>query len=396
MIDCLARRHQREVVFLCLFLFSTRRNEHPVPAASSFSPCSCAAKTSRLQGDVKRTWPHRISRSPALNLESRDNLEIASSDKSKPTDDTSNSTGIRLNKVFKVIYSRRQADELIRQGRVSINGETVTSDDIGRRVLPYQDIVAIDNQVYRNWEPRVLSQELSTSSSNLTSVTPPANEEYIKFWKPVGVTSTTDRGIPGNLLEALEQSNGDITDRQPIRHRIFSIGRLDKDTSGLILLTSDGRIPNSALQKSNQHVKTYLVELDRIVSERHLQQLRNGIIITTDTVRNKRHVPFTARTLPCSLDVVSRTCDVGSLLTSALPLRNGRGGSIVQISLVEGRNRQIRIMFASLGYTVVALHRTTFMGIGLHPLTGPGEWTRLTPAEVKILTDAVGNASRAS
>ena len=142
--------------------------------------------------------------------------------------------GIRLNKVFKATHSRRQADALIAAGRVRVNGVVVPRDGLGARVRPHLDRVELDGAVVRGWE--AARPELRPWAAA------EGEEEYIKFWKPVGVTCTTDRTVPGNLLDALEQPNGRVVagnnNARKIEKRIFSVGRLDKDSSGLLLLTS--------------------------------------------------------------------------------------------------------------------------------------------------------------
>jgi pseudouridine synthase len=398
-------------------------------------------------------------------------------------------TKIRLNKVFTARYSRRHADQLIRDRRVTVNGCIV--HQMGVRVQPYHDIIALDGIVYPHWEqylhfkekllPSLSSLSSSSSSSSSTkkssktstttndrsspslSTIPQVNhhdnnqdnsnsnsnhrnhhqnsnirqqprhttttttirptmlknndvvetqqqqqqqhlldhhhqeEEYIKFWKPVGVTSTTDPLISGNLIAALEYYSFHHTNHHhhrqqqqqqqpPIQRRIFSIGRLDKDTSGLLLLTSDGRIPNAVLQKQKKCPKTYIVELDRRVHDRDIQHLCQGIVITTDTIRGGKHVPYTAPTLPCTIIPLLQQ----NQSNHHHHHHRNYSSHIVQITLMEGRNRQIRIMFQTLGYKVVKLHRSDFMGITLDNLHAPGEWTRLSTEEIQQLLRAVG------
>jgi pseudouridine synthase len=275
---------------------------------------------------------------------------------------------LRLNKVFRETHSRRKADTLIAEGRVSVNGEIV--NDMGRRVTPFLDQVLLDGELYQGWERRhgfTSSSDAGWSSVAGTSLdTTPIQEEYIKLWKPVGVTSTTDPEIRGNLLEALESSNDE---ERPIAHRIFSVGRLDKDSSGLILMTSDGRLPSAVLRKEFKQPKRYEVVVNRPIHEDDLEDLRQGIVITTDKVRAGKHTSFTARTLPCQV----KRIDEQSL----------------EMTLVEGRNRQIRVMLQTLGYRVLHLHRSAFLGLDLSGLEGPGDWTRLQANEQIMIEEAI-------
>jgi len=287
----------------------------------------------------------------------------------------SSSSGIRLNKVFKKTHSRRKADALIAAGRVSVNGAPVES--MGMRVVPFKDSVALDGRQITGWEeqlPELKDPELVATE-----------EEYIKFWKPVGVTSTTDRSIPGNLLDALlvdkasvnrQRRNATPHKEQPITKRIFSVGRLDKDSSGLLLLTSDGRVPNAVLRKEFKRPKSYQVVVDRPISSEDLDLLRHGLVITTDTVRQGKHRSFTAKTLPCSVERI-------------LNDKNMDPSCSLQMTLTEGRNRQIRAMISTLGNKVRTLHRTDFMGIDLSGLARAGDWAHLTVQERERLLEAV-------
>jgi len=281
---------------------------------------------------------------------------------SKDPVDAFSEQNIRLNKVFRETHSRRKADSLIAEGRVRINGEVV--EDMGRRVVPFRDVVELDGQPYTGWEVRH-----GFSAPNETTI----REEYIKFWKPIGATSTTDRSVPGNLLEALENSAVYNVKEDPITQRIFSVGRLDKDSSGLLILTSDGRLPNAVLRKEFKSPKSYRVMVDRDIADVDVARLRRGLVITTDVVRQGKHRSVTAQTLPCQ---VERCGD----------------GRVLKMTLTEGRNRQIRVMLKTLGYSVIDLHRTEFLGIDLSGLRGPGDWTRLNDRELQIVHRAISRA----
>jgi pseudouridine synthase len=269
---------------------------------------------------------------------------------------------IRLNKVFKATHSRRQSDDLIASGRVTINGEPV--DSAGRRVIPYHDVVALDGNVVKGWEGLNACEPQNHAREEI-------NFEYIKYWKPCGVICTTDRSIKGNILDALE------SDGYRPNHRVYPVGRLDKDTSGLILLTSDGRLPNSALRGQFKQPKRYDVVVNQPLTTREAQELRDGVVITTQAQRDgKRAEPLTAKTKPCLVEVA----------------KNDRRR--LRLTLEEGRNRQIRKMVASLGLSVVALRRYEFMNIGLDPLKGPGEWTALSFEEMEIVSKVISSAQQ--
>ena len=293
-----------------------------------------------------------------------------------------------MNKVFKKTHSRREADKLLESGRIEVNGERVMQKG-GFLVVPYVDEVKLDGKIVEGWEemngiqpppppPRgnVNSKDLRRSITNNSDDkehrrkqnTPISTKQfqYVKYWKPRGVTCTTDRKIPSNIIDAI------LSDGYRPRHRIYPVGRLDKDTSGLILLTSDGRLPNSALRMKNKQPKIYEAVVDRPIRRTDLQRWRDGVVITTDVARNGKHKSITAKTLPCDAELLDDYC--------------------VQLTLVEGRNRQVRKMTAALDYTTVELMRTEFMGIGLDPLEGPGDWALLDEDEMDIVKGVLENA----
>jgi 16S rRNA U516 pseudouridylate synthase RsuA-like enzyme len=178
---------------------------------------------------------------------------------------------IRLNKVFKATHSRRQADVLIASGRVTVNHHPVTEKG-GIMVRPHVDVVHLDGKQIDGWE-------------SLNAIPPPANEnlnldagasinnpvavfEYVKYWKPRGVTCTTDQRIAGNIIDEI------AVDGYRPNHRVYPVGRLDKDTSGLILLTNDGRLPNAFLRSQQRKEKVYNVLVDYPLEHNDLEQLR--------------------------------------------------------------------------------------------------------------------------
>jgi 23S rRNA pseudouridine2604 synthase len=276
---------------------------------------------------------------------------------------------IRLNKVFKQTHSRRQADQLISSGRITVNDEPVHS--AGQRVVPFQDVVRLDGEIVGGWEAlNHLSAQNDHDSGNLNK--DKTVFEYIKYWKPLGVTCTTDRRIEDNLIDAL-QEDGCFP-----KSRIFPVGRLDKETSGLILMTSDGRLPNAALRGKFKQPKTYLVRANRNVSQKDVQQLRDGVVITTVAQRDgNRGKPLIAPTLPCQVR------------------QSRENPRFLEITLVEGRNRQIRKMLEAVGYQVLILHRKTFLRMNLDPLEGPGGWARLSLQEMEIVAEVLVRAEEA-
>ena len=252
------------------------------------------------------------------------------------------SDGVRVNKCFKDFTSRRESDKLVERGRVTVNGAVASA---GARVFP-GDVVRLDGEPI-DWETKNQTFDQSTSAFR-----------YVKYWKPRGITCTTDRRDRTNILDAV---------RYP--ERVFPVGRLDKDSTGLILLTSDGRLPNAALRARARKEKKYVVCLDRPAREEDLRTLREGVVISTPVRRDKVDRIVTARTLPCDVRFVG-----------GKETRN----AAVAITLREGRNRQIRRMFDAVGYVVRDLHRTEIMGIGLEGLT-VGQWKECSPEEMELI-----------
>jgi 16S rRNA U516 pseudouridylate synthase RsuA-like enzyme len=193
--------------------------------------------------------------------------------------------GIRLNKVFKATHSRREADKMIESGRVRINGKPVLNKG-GCRVVPYRDTVELDGKVIKGWEQMnaidrkevddVSKQEVgrhasdrcqgqeSVESDDLKT----ASFEYVKYFKPLGVTCTTDLRIKGNIIDSIRGGGYNPP------HRVYPVGRLDKETSGLIILTSDGRLVNAVLRGERKQPKVYQVMVDGQLEDWHLQRLR--------------------------------------------------------------------------------------------------------------------------
>jgi len=235
---------------------------------------------------------------------------------------------IRINKAISDsgFCSRRRADTYIEKGQVNINGETA---GLGDRVMP-------NDQIHVNGQ-------LITENSNLV---------YIALNKPVGITCTTDRRIKGNVVEFIDH-----------KERVFHIGRLDKPSEGLLLMTNDGDIVNKILRAGNSHEKEYLVKVDRPVTEGFLNRMRNGVPILDTTTKK------------CVVEKISR--------------------NVFKIILVQGLNRQIRRMCEYLGYEVLTLRRERIMNISLGHLA-VGKWRDLTKKELQGLKNSLKDSDNSS
>ncbi|MFA5405345.1 MAG: pseudouridine synthase [Ignavibacteria bacterium] len=233
---------------------------------------------------------------------------------------------IRINK-FVAMHSdiaRRKVDEYILQGRITINGISISQP--GFKIDPQKDKVSIDG------EPIKISTK----------------KIYIILNKPINIISSVSD----------EKRRKTVVDIINIKERIFPIGRLDFDTTGLILLTNDGDFANKLMHPKFKVDKTYLIEISRPLEERHKIKLMNGIKIEG------------RRTSPCKIE---------------FPRKNDF--TYVSITLHEGRNRQVKNMFEHYGYFVRSLNRSEY---GTLKLTGlkPGEWRYLTAKEIEsLITD---------
>ncbi|HEY4291701.1 pseudouridine synthase [Luteibacter sp.] len=232
---------------------------------------------------------------------------------------------MRVNKYISEagLCSRREADEWLQAGRVTINGETV---GMGAKALD-GDEVHVDGEV-------VVARTLATTPTARKAV-------YIALNKPVGVTCTTEHGVDGNIVDFVDHPQ-----------RIFPIGRLDKDSEGLILLTSNGDIVNEILRSENNHEKEYLVAVNKPVTDEFLSAMARGVRIRGQMTK------------PC------RTRRIAKF-----------GFSIV---LTQGLNRQIRLMAAEFGYRVTQLRRVRIVNVRLGKLK-VGQWRNLTEVELKGL-----------
>jgi len=216
------------------------------------------------------------------------------------------------------ICSRRAADKMIEAGRVSLNGVIAQK---GNRVSE-GDEVLLDGKPIGN-RPRKV---------------------YLAFHKPPGVTSTTDRKDRDNIIDFIN-----------FPERIFPIGRLDKASTGLILLTNDGDIVNTVLREEHEHEKEYIVKVNQPLNARFVKGMQEGVPI------------LGTKTKPCAVEQLNR--------------------QVFRIILTQGLNRQIRRMCEYFGYKVVSLKRVRIMHIHLDDLPS-GKYRYLTPSEQKELLEA--------
>ncbi|MEY5045200.1 MAG: rRNA pseudouridine synthase [Bacteroidota bacterium] len=232
--------------------------------------------------------------------------------------------GIQINKYISNsgFCSRREADKLVEDARVTIN------DDIALPTSRVQagDIVAIDGEKIKSKQRPI----------------------YIALNKPVGVTSTTDMSDKTNIIRFMNHPK-----------RIFPVGRLDKDSEGLILLTNDGDIVNKILRSSNNNEKEYVVTVDKELTHEMIKQMGTGVRILGEVTK------------PCYI--------------------RQEGQRRFRIILKQGLNRQIRRMCETFGYKVKTLKRIRIMHIHLGTLA-TGKWRYLTPQEMDELERALENA----
>ena len=221
---------------------------------------------------------------------------------------------MRLNKFIAEtgVCSRREADKWIEAGRVACNGATAT----------------LGTQVNEGDEVRIDGKLIGAKKRQI----------YIALNKPIGIICTTEPDIKDNIIEFVGH-----------RERIFPIGRLDKDSEGLILLTNDGDIVNEILRSENNHEKEYMVTVDRAITDLALKMLAGGVKIMGQTTKPSK---------------VSRL-----------------GQNAFRIILTQGLNRQIRRMCSALGYKVQRLKRVRIMNVKLGNLES-GKWRYLSESEL--------------
>ncbi len=233
--------------------------------------------------------------------------------------------GIRINKYLADagVCSRRDGDKAIEAGKVTIDGKPA---EMGSRVLPGQTVCYCGKTI-----------------SKINELV------LIAFNKPIGIVCTTDRRDPDNIIDFISYDK-----------RIFPIGRLDKESEGLILLTNDGDIVNKILRAGNFHEKEYLVTVNKPVTPEFLKKMSEGVPI---------------------LDTITRPCKIEQLDKTSF-----------KIILTQGLNRQIRRMCEALDYRVRALKRVRIMNINLGRLK-TGTYRNLTDAELNKLNELIKDSS---
>ena len=233
--------------------------------------------------------------------------------------------GVRINKYLgdAGVCSRREADKFIEQGKVTIDGVVA---EMGSRVFPGQK-VSFNGRELKKQEEQVL----------------------IAFYKPVGIVCTTDTREPDNVIDFLNYGK-----------RIYPIGRLDKDSEGLLLLTNDGDIVNKILRAGNHHEKEYLVTVNKPLTPEFLKGMAGGVPI---------------------LGTVTKPCTIEQT-----------GKCSFKIILTQGLNRQIRRMCEYFDYRVISLKRVRIMHIQLGHLK-PGTYRNLSEGELERLQNVLKNSS---
>jgi 23S rRNA pseudouridine2604 synthase len=234
---------------------------------------------------------------------------------------------IRLNKYFSEIgfCSRRAADKLIEQERVLVNNETAI---VGQKVNR-DDLIKVDGEL------------LSTKKEK---------QIYLAFNKPVGIVCTTDTRVEkDNIIDFINYPS-----------RIYPIGRLDKPSEGLILLTNDGDIVNKILRARNNHEKEYVVTVNKPITNDFISKMATGVPV---------------------LDTITRKCDVKQTHKKEF-----------KIILTQGLNRQIRRMCEYLDYRVVKLIRTRIMNVHLD--MNIGKYRELTSKEIILIKESVVNSNK--
>lgn len=233
----------------------------------------------------------------------------------------------RINKYLSEIgyCSRRAADKLIEEGRVTINGKL---PEMGTKITAREEI-RVDGKLVGEKQQKPV---------------------YLAFNKPVGIVCTTDTGVEkDNIIDFINYPT-----------RIFPIGRLDKASEGLILLTNDGDIVNKILRSKNNHGKEYIVTVDRLINPDFIERMRNGIPI---------------------LGTITKKCEVEQISNHTF-----------RMVLTQGLNRQIRRMCEYLGYEVTALKRIRIMNIPLD--VAVGKYRDLTTAELSEMNQLLANSQK--
>jgi 23S rRNA pseudouridine2604 synthase len=237
-----------------------------------------------------------------------------------------NQEGININKYISDTgaCSRREAEKFIIEGRVLINNK----------------VAILGNRVYANDVVMLDFEKIKSKADNL----------YIAFNKPVGIICTTDLKIKNNIISFINHPK-----------RMFPIGRLDKESEGLIFLTNDGNIVNKILRAGNNHEKEYVVTVDKSINEWFVEKMSNGIPML-GTITNK-----------CKVEILS--------------------SNVFRIILTQGLNRQIRRMCSYLGYEVRKLKRVRIMNISIKNIA-IGQWRAFSEKELADILKLVSNSSK--
>ncbi len=238
-----------------------------------------------------------------------------------------NNEGTRLNKYLSDggFCSRREADRLIEAGKVFIDGKPAV---MGQRVFEGQKVTVGTKESVRTVKRQ---EELVLIALN----------------KPVGIECTTDKSNPDNIVDFVEYKS-----------RIFPVGRLDKNSEGLILLTNDGSLADKMMRAANYHEKEYIVTVDKKFDSGFIRKMGEGV-----TLKDEEH----------GIDTVTRKCLVERISDNKF-----------RIVLTQGINRQIRRMCSYFGYNVIKLKRVRIMNIKLDKLP-VGKWRMVTTHELKEL-----------
>lgn len=216
--------------------------------------------------------------------------------------------------------SRRKAEELIKNGKVMVNGKKI--EELGFNV-DGNDIITVEN--------KILKKE---------------NKEYILLYKPRGVvTTTSDEKGRKTVLDLIETNK-----------RLYPVGRLDYDTSGLLLLTNDGELTNILIHPKNEIDKVYIAKINGIMNGFEIKTLEKGVLIDGK------------KTAPCKVKVRKKEKD----------------SSIIELTIHEGKNHQVKKMFETIGFKVLKLKREKLAFLNLSGLK-PGEYRYLSIKEVKML-----------
>ncbi len=225
------------------------------------------------------------------------------------------------------IASRRKAEEMILNGYVKVNGLVVRT--LGTKIDAERDTVTVNNEIIEKRNTFI----------------------YLKLYKPTGyVTTAKDQFGRKTVLDLID-----------IRERIYPIGRLDYNTSGLLLLTNDGDLANKLMHPRYHIYKTYLADIKGIIANNSVDKLKSGVNIED------------YKTAPAKVKLI----------------KTAKVNSQVEISIYEGKNRQVRKMFGAVGHEVESLKRISFGKIGLGTLK-PGEWAYLNQEELKFLKNQEG------